>query len=397
MDIKENSLEHNKSISSIKSTKSSNSASRKNSKRTSNKIDVESEDISLSQLELLANKKKLNHEEQVSINKQSVEEIRMESIKKKSIKSSSSVSSSSSSSDSTKKKIRKEKVIQRENKNDDIRREKSELLFKFSKLNIKGKWSSLKLDMNSTLDDIKNEYERVKNEIQTERSVAFFKRMLLLGVQGVEMLNNKFDPVGVDLDGWSEAMGYSMENQEYDEVMAELYEKYKGRGQMSPEVKLIFMIISSATMFTISKKITKMDSSNAFASFIGNLVGGKNNQQVPQQYQQQVPQQYQQQYQQQVPQQYQQQYQQQIVLENYKRDAITETTDDGMPSKMKDPDNIQDDIDLNNILRTMRERKNEKERQEVTETTDDILKSIPMAQKRGRGRPKKSNNSIRMM
>ena len=381
MDIKENSLEHNKSISSIKSTKSSNSASRKNSKRTSNKIDVESEDISLSQLELLANKKKLNHEEQVSINKQSVEEIRMESIKKKSIKSSSSVSSSTSSSDSTKKKIRKEKIIQRENKNDDIRREKSELLFKFSKLNIKGKWSSLKLDMNSTLDDIKNEYERVKNEIQTERSVAFFKRMLLLGVQGVEMLNNKFDPVGVDLDGWSEAMGYSMENQEYDEVMAELYEKYKGRGQMSPEVKLIFMIISSATMFTISKKITKMDSSNAFASFIGNLVGGKNNQQVPQQYQQQVP----------------QQYQQQIVLENYKRDAITETTDDGMPSKMKDPDNIQDDIDLNNILRTMRERKNEKERQEVTETTDDILKSIPMAQKRGRGRPKKSNNSIRMM
>ena len=336
MDIKENSLEHNKSISSIKSTKSSNSASRKNSKRTSNKIDVESEDISLSQLELLANKKKLNHhEEQVSINKQSVEEIRMESIKKKSIKSSSSVSSSTSSSDSTKKKIRKEKIIQRENKNDDIRREKSELLFKFSKLNIKGKWSSLKLDMNSTLDDIKNEYERVKNEMQTERSVAFFKRMLLLGVQGVEMLNNKFDPVGVDLDGWSEAMGYSMENQEYDEVMAELYEKYKGRGQMSPEVKLIFMIISSATMFTISKKITKMDSSNAFASFIGNLVGSKNNQQVPQQ-----------QYQQQVP----QQYQQQIVLENYKRDAITETTDDGMPSKMKDPDNIQDDIDLNNIL-----------------------------------------------
>ena len=387
MDIKENSLEHNKSISSIKSTKSSNSASRKNSKRTSNKIDVESEDISLSQLELLANKKKLNHhEEQVSINKQSVEEIRMESIKKKSIKSSSSVSSSTSSSDSTKKKIRKEKVIQRENKNDDIRREKSELLFKFSKLNIKGKWSSLKLDMNCSLDEIRNEYERVRNEIQTERSVGFFKRMLLLGVQGVEMLNNKFDPVGVDLDGWSEAMGYSMENQEYDEVMAELYEKYKGRGQMSPEVKLIFMIISSATMFTISKKITKMDSSNAFASFIGNLVGGKNNQQVPQQYQQQVPQQYQQQYQ-----------QQQIVLENYKRDAITETTDDGMPSKMKDPDNIQDDIDLNNILRTMRERKNEKERQEVTETTDDILKSIPMAQKRGRGRPKKSNNSIRMM
>ena len=108
--------------------------------------------------------------------------------------------------------------------------------------------------MNNSLDEIRNEHERVRNEIQTERSVAFFKRMLLLGVQGIEMLNNRFDPLGVDLDGWSGAMGYSMENQEYDEVMAELYEKYKGRGQMSPEMKLIFMIISSATMFTISKK-----------------------------------------------------------------------------------------------------------------------------------------------
>jgi len=407
MDIRENSLEHkdNKSISSIKSTKSSKSASKKNSKKTFDKIDVESEDISLSQLEILANKKKLNHQDQVSINKQSVEDVRIESIKKKSIRTSSSVSSSSSS-DSTKKKIRKEKDIQRENRNDDIRREKSELLFKFSKLNIKGKWSSLKLDMNSSLEDIKNEYERVRNEIQTERSVAFFKRMLLLGVQGVEMLNTKFDPMGVDLDGWSEAMGYSMENQEYDEVMAELYEKYKGRGQMSPEVKLIFMIISSATMFTISKKITKMDSSNSFASFIGNLVGSKNNQQVPQQQQQQYQQQQyqQQQYQQQQypqqqypQQQYPQQYPQQIVLENYKRDGVTETTDDGMPSKMKDPGDIQDDIDLNNILKTMRERKIQKERQEVTETTDDILKSIPMTQKRGRGRPKKSNRGIRMM
>ena len=82
------------------------------------------------------------------------------------------------------------------------------------------------LKLKQFIDEIKNEYERVRNEIQTERSVAFFKRMLLLGVQGIEMMNTKFDPLGVDLDGWSEAMGYSLENQEYDEVMAELYEKY---------------------------------------------------------------------------------------------------------------------------------------------------------------------------
>jgi hypothetical protein len=412
MDIKENTISRSNrdgiekdSISSIKSTRKSSAVSRKSSKF---KLDIESEDISLSQLELMANKKKLNKPDEVSIvsKKNSTEQnIKLDNIQKISTKipSSSSTSSSSSSSDSTKQKLRRERNIQKENRDDTIRKEKSELLFKFNKLNVKEKWSSLRLDMNSSLDSIRNEYERVRNEIQTERSVAFFKRMLLLGVQGIEMMNTKFDPLGVDLDGWSEAMGYSMENQEYDEVMAELYEKYKGRGQMSPEMKLIFMIISSATMFTISKKITKMDSSNPFASIIGNLVGNKSQQpqQPQQQYQQQQYQQ--QQYQQQ---QYQQQYQQQQYQQPYipnpadladrRRDMITETTDDILPSKMKDPENFQDEIDLDNILKTMKQRKREKERQEITETSDDILKSIPMTQKRGRGRPKKANNSLRM-
>jgi len=400
MDIKENTISRSNrddiekaSISSIKSTKKSSGLSKKSSKV---KLDIESEDISLSQLELMANKKKLNKPDEVSIvsKKDSTEQnIKLENIQKISSKirsSSSSTSSSSSSSDSTKQKLRRERAIQKENRDDSIRKEKSELLFKFNKSNVKEKWSSLRLDMNSSLDSIRNEYERVRNEIQTERSVAFFKRMLLLGVQGIEMMNTRFDPLGVDLDGWSEAMGYSMENQEYDEVMAELYEKYKGKGQMSPEMKLIFMIISSATMFTISKKITKMDSSNPFASLIGNLVGNKSQ---PQQYQQQ-PQQYQQQY----PQQYQQPYiPNPADLADRRRDLVTETTDDILPSKIKDPENFQDEIDLDNILKTMKERKREKERREITETSDDILKSIPMAQKRGRGRPKKTNNSLRMM
>jgi hypothetical protein len=100
-------------------------------------------------------------------------------------------------------------------------------------------------------------------------------------------------------------------------------------------------------------------------------------------------------------------YQQQMAQQNYipnpsdlmasRRDIITETTEDARPSKMKDPEIFQDDVDLDNILKTMKERKREKERQEITETSDDILKSIPMTQKRGRGRPKKTNNSLRMM
>ncbi len=352
-----------KTFSSIKSAKSSNSK-RSQSKSKLEKVDIESEDISLSQLELMANKKKVNK----PVNDISEKISKSEHDFKKSETSSSN--SSSSSLDNIRDKRRKERYITKENKNDMIRQEKSELLFKFNKLNIKGQWSSLRLDMNSSLDEIKNEYERVRNEIQTERSVAFFKRMLLLGVQGIEMMNTKFDPLGVDLDGWSEAMGYSMENQEYDEVMAELYEKYKGRGQMSPEMRLIFMIISSATMFTISKKITKMDSGNPFKSFIG---GFMNNQQQPKTTYIPNP-------------------------NDLRNDNISDTSDDNMPSRINGPNSQYingDEIDINNILKTMNERKLEKQHQ--SEISEDLFKNIPINNKTKRkGRPKKVNNSIRM-
>ena len=395
MDLKSDENSDRKSVLSSKSIKASSS-------RSAKVRDVESEDISLSQLELMANKKKMNKADEISIvSKKS--SYRDESIRR----SEPSISSSSTLNDTERYK-RREKTIARENKNDQIRREKSEFLFKFNKLNVKGKWSSLRLDMNNSLDEIRNEYERVRNEIQNERSVAFFKRMLLLGVQGVEMLNNKFDPLGVDLDGWSEAMGYSMENQEYDEVMSELYGKYKGHGQMSPELRLIFMIISSATMFTISKKITKMDTGDTFTSLLGGLMGNKGSQvQQSQSPQQQPPlTQFQQ------PQQPNFYNHRQFSIPNSSavkvpnvydlrasRNGIddSDTSDDVMPSKMNGPNTNYingNGLDIDNILKTMNERKREKEIQEATEASD-IVKAVPINKRgRGRGRPKKTNVSL---
>ena len=407
----------------------SSSSSLKSSKKQKSKAQLESEDISLSQLELMANKKKIKSIEDISIiSKKSptVKRQQEEDFLKKSVKSSKSSSSSSSSSNDSKQKRRKEKLVSRENQNDAIRKEKSEFLYKFNKLNVKGKWSSLRLDMNCTLDEIRNEFERIKSEISSERNVAFFKRMLLLGVQGIEMLNTKFDPVGVDLDGWSEAMGYSMENQEYDEVMAELYEKYKGKGQMSPELRFIFMIFSSATMFTISKKISKLDTNSAITSLLGGLMNKAPTQQTNNQQQQQQQQQYQQQqYQQQMYNQQQQQLYQQRQQTNIQQrqqtniqpniqanffqrasESIipnasdlrnqTETSEDALPSKMNAPNTnyiSPDGIDIDNILKTMNERKKEKEisKKEITETSDDIFKNIPINMQKKRGRPKKGN------
>jgi hypothetical protein len=279
-----------------------------------------------------------------------------------------------------------------ENDNEEIRRQKSELLYKFDKLNVNKKFSSLSFNMNSRLRDIQGEYERIKNQVQTERSVKFFQRMLLLGVQGVELLNTKFDPLGVDLDGWGESMAYSLENQEYDEVMQELYEKYKGSGQMAPETKLIFMIISSASMFAITKKLTKSDmglgaifgslgksapgpaspppaaTATATATQIpfANMLNGNGSRSN--------------------------QFNLGRNESRVQQDNLSDTTTDEEPSKLKGPD---DNASIQEILQKMEEKRkaqqllqeqqqNREKEELLSNDSTDILKNIPINKKRGR-------------
>lgn len=391
MDNAINGLDRDKnSDGSVKSRRSRRSSKGTDSEPKNPANDIHSDDISISQLEIMANKKKLTKKQTTEFSDDTGAGAGLggghgggaglggghggggddyDYARDKKYARSSSLKSSSSDSYDRDRSKRRDKDVQRENRNDQVRKEKSEFLYKFNKLNVKGRWSSLRLDMNSSLDEIRNEYERVRNEIQSERSVAFFKRMMLLGVQGIEMLNTKFDPMGVDLDGWSEAMGYSLENQEYDEVLAELYQKYKGAGEMSPEVKLIFMIVSSATMFTISKKITKLDSSNAFSNMIGSLVS-----KAPPP-QQSAPQQY-----------------------YGNGDDDSDTTEDFAPSRLREPQsgglNTADKLDISQILKTMNERKIERAQDE---DSDDVFKSIPMQNKaKRRGRPKKAGGKVEL-
>lgn len=371
----------NNEIDSIKTQEINQNSEKIDSNVILNNID--SDDISISQLEMMANKKKLNKKsEEISVSEimeseKSKNSTRSKSKGKSKKENYSEQTSESIISESIHEYREKEKKrhVKRENNDEYTRKQKSEFLYKFNKLNSNGKWSSLQLDMSNSLEEIQNEYERIKSEIQNERSVAFLKRMMLLGVQGIEMLNTKFDPLSMDLDGWSEAMGYSMENQEYDEVLSELYEKYKGRGQMSPEVKLIFMVISSATMFTVSKKIAKLDSTNMLKSLFGNMAS-KPSQPPPQQQHYQQPQQHYQQPQQMY--------------------SDSETEEDQLPSKFQRPPiDDEDQINIRNILKTMNERKKQEiinqDRYSENENTEDIIRNIPIStQKRGRGRPKKS-------
>jgi len=68
-------------------------------------------------------------------------------------------------------------------------------------------------------------------------------------------LNNKFDPFDLKLDGWSEQVNENID--EYDEIFAELHEKYKSKAQMAPELKLLFQLGGSAIMLHMTNTMFK--------------------------------------------------------------------------------------------------------------------------------------------
>jgi hypothetical protein len=58
--------------------------------------------------------------------------------------------------------------------------------------------------------------------------------------------------LGAKLDGWSEKMYEDIED--YDEVFGDLHEKYKGKGKIAPELRLIGGIGGSALMFHMTNR-----------------------------------------------------------------------------------------------------------------------------------------------
>jgi hypothetical protein len=91
--------------------------------------------------------------------------------------------------------------------------------------------------------------ERVKD------GVKFSRRMLLAFTSFSEFMNRRYDPFGVEIDGWSDAVMQNIED--YDRPFERLVRKYQGRAEMAPEVELLVTLGSSLFMFHLSKSLAK--------------------------------------------------------------------------------------------------------------------------------------------
>jgi hypothetical protein len=130
------------------------------------------------------------------------------------------------------------------------KKDKIEYLNKLQRLEQKGFPVARKFTMDNSLEEIKGEYDRLVDARNLEGSLRFQRQALMGVVTGLEWMNNRFDPFDLNLNGWSESVHENVED--FDEIFEELYDKYKDRGKMPPEARLMFALAGSGFMCHVS-------------------------------------------------------------------------------------------------------------------------------------------------
>uniref|UniRef100_A0A6C0ANX7 Uncharacterized protein n=1 Tax=viral metagenome TaxID=1070528 RepID=A0A6C0ANX7_9ZZZZ len=130
------------------------------------------------------------------------------------------------------------------------RQDKIEYLNKLQRLESKGYPVSKRFTMDNSFEEIKQEYTRLVDARNLEGSLRFQRQMLMGAITGLEWMNDKFDPFDIKLEGWSESVHTNVED--FDEIFEELYDKYKDRGKMAPEMRLMMAVAGSGFMCHVS-------------------------------------------------------------------------------------------------------------------------------------------------
>lgn len=138
---------------------------------------------------------------------------------------------------------------------EELLREKFKYLRKLEALEKKGVELTKKYNMDSDLSEMQGEYEMIMEEKTKQNSIKFQGNMMMAIINGIEFLNNRFDPFDVKLDGWGEQINENITD--YDDIFGELYDKYKSKATLAPELKLLFQLGGSAVMVHMTNTMFK--------------------------------------------------------------------------------------------------------------------------------------------
>ncbi|CAI2358532.1 Hypothetical protein MVR_LOCUS238 [uncultured virus] len=78
-----------------------------------------------------------------------------------------------------------------------------------------------------------------------EKSIEMYQKLLMFGVKGLEYTNEKWNPFDFELEGWANQVSSNITD--FDDIMEDLYDKYKTKGgSWPPELRLAFALAISA-------------------------------------------------------------------------------------------------------------------------------------------------------
>uniref|UniRef100_A0A6C0IZN6 Uncharacterized protein n=1 Tax=viral metagenome TaxID=1070528 RepID=A0A6C0IZN6_9ZZZZ len=166
-----------------------------------------------------------------------------------------------------------------------LEEEKQHYIYKVQRLH--NRFPGRKVGMETPLDELKYEYERLVRQAEMTSSIKFQRRALMATVSGIEYLNKSFNPLGLHLDGWSETVMDSIED--FNQSFEQIHEKYQGTAEVTPEWNILITLLGSGFMFHLSNSLFKSvlpnvndvaknnpDLMNQIASAMGSAMNNQN-------------------------------------------------------------------------------------------------------------------------
>lgn len=146
--------------------------------------------------------------------------------------------------------------------------EKQKIIFNLQRMARIGVPVTKKYNMADSLEEMRSELQMLKKEMDLVKSVET-QRHFLMGIVGaIETGNEMMDPVGLQLNGWSESVSENIT--QYDDIFEEIHELYGDNMKAHPILRLMLGVGGSAIMYHY------MHRKSALSSSTGNSGGGSN-------------------------------------------------------------------------------------------------------------------------
>lgn len=104
----------------------------------------------------------------------------------------------------------------------------------------------------TSFEEVEDEFEILISEKRRKESVKVYQSWFVTFVNTLEFLNASTDVTGMNLDGWAEQIKDDISS--YEDIFAELHEKYKER-KIAPELSLIMRLVTSAVIVNFSNRM----------------------------------------------------------------------------------------------------------------------------------------------